>query len=331
MKRSRAALVTGLFLSSCNTAPTEAPVPVRPVHTYSIVARDLETGDLGVAVQSHWFRVGPLVPWAEAGVGAIATQSFVNPAFGPEGLALLGAGESAERVLAKLIESDPGEAVRQVAIVDASGRVAVHTGARCIAWAGHQVGEGYSVQANMMLNGDVVPAMAKAWEGTKGTLAERLLASLEAGQAAGGDIRGQQSAALLIVKGEASGRVWEDRAVDLRVDDHPRPVEELRRLYLVHLAYEHMNDGDEAMESGDMERALAEYASAARLQPQNVEIVFWHAFTLATNDRIDEAMPLFTRAFGDDANWLELLRRLPASELVTDDVVAEVVRRWEAR
>ena len=312
-----------LALPSCAATP-EAPVQ-RPVHTYSIVARDAETGELGVAVQSHWFSVGPLVPWAEAGVGAVATQSFVNPSFGPGGLALMKGGSSASEALAELIESDSGEAVRQVALVDARGRVAAHTGARRIPWAGHHLGEGYSVQANMMLNDRVVPAMARAFEESRGPLAARLIEALEAGQAAGGDIRGQQSAAVLVVRAEATGRSWEDRLVDLRVEDHPRPVKELRRLYVLHRAYAHMNAGDAAMEEGDMDRALAEYGRAAELVPEHVEIRFWHAFTLATGGRLEESLPLFRAVFEEDPNWRELLRRLPGVGMVEEATVEAVL------
>jgi len=225
-----------VLLAGCASAP-EAPLPmqtthssVRPVHTYSIVARDPKTGEMGVAVQSHWFSVGSIVSWAEAGVGAVATQSFVQPAYGPRGLLSMRSGVGAKEALKKLVAGDADEAVRQVAFVDAEGRVAAHTGARCIQAAGHHVGEGYSVQANMMLNADVVPAMARAFEGSAGrALAERLVLTLEAAQAAGGDIRGKQSAALLVVRAEATGNVWEDRLVDLRIEDHPTPVKEMRR------------------------------------------------------------------------------------------------------
>src|SRR5262245_35835865 len=244
------ALPAGLALlaAACVARGAPAPEPARPLHTFSIVARDPETGELGVAVQSHWFSVGTVVSWAEAGVGAVATQSFVNPAYGPDGLARMKQGASAPDALAELVAKDPGEAVRQVAFVDAHGHAAGHRGKNCIAAAGQHVGEGYSVQANMMENERVVPAMARAFEEEKGPLAERLLAALAAAQKEGGDVRGQQSAALLVVCGEASGHLWEDRLVDLRVEDHARPVEELRRLYGVHEAYEHMNAGDLAIE-----------------------------------------------------------------------------------
>src|ERR1043166_2213995 len=209
----------------------------RPVHTFSIVARDSVTGELGVAVQSHWFSVGSLVPWAEAGVGAVATQSFVDPAYGPLGLELMRAGKTARQALDGVLASDPGREVRQVAMVDAKGTVAAFTGSNCIPAAGHIEGEQFTVQANLMLNDKVWPAMAKAYRETKGDLASRLLAALDAAQAAGGDIRGTQSAAILIVRSKATGKPWMDRLVDLRVEDHPEPLKELRRLVQMRRAY----------------------------------------------------------------------------------------------
>lgn len=324
------ALLSSCPLSGCAGAPV-FDVPARPLHTFSIVARDPATGELGVAVQSHWFSVGSIVPWAEAGVGAVATQSFAEPAYGPRGLASMKAGKSAQDALDLLLATDERRAVRQVAFIDAAGRVATHTGERCIASAGHQAGEGYSVQANMMENERVVPAMAKAFETTSGPLAERLLAALDAAQEAGGDIRGQQSAALLVVRARASDAPWRDRLVDLRVEDAERPLVELRRLYRVHQGYEHMNAGDAALEKGDMPLALAEYAEAAALVPGNVEIVFWNAFTLATNGHVKDALPLFRRCFEADDNWLELLKRLPQAGLIEPTALESLLRELGAK
>ncbi len=290
----------------------------RPVHTYSIVARDAATGDLGVAVQSHWFSVGSIVTWAEAGVGAIATQSFVDPAYGPRGLELMKSGLSAEQALDALLLVDEGRDVRQVAFVDTSGRVAAHTGAKCIEAAAHHVGGGYSVQANMMLNDKVVPAMAKAYEETEGDLADRLMAALEAAQSVGGDIRGKQSAAMLIVKGESTRRQWADRVLELRIEDHPTPIAELHRLLGVHRAYEHMNAGDLAVEHDDLELAMAEYSQAAELLPGNVEVQYWAAVTLATSGKLDEAVPIFRTVFAADPNWVELTRRLVKPGIIPD-------------
>src|SRR5215204_2469846 len=200
---------------------------VRPVHTYSIVARDPDTGELGVAVQSHWFSVGPIVPWAEAGVGAIATQSFVDPSYGKNGLELMRAGKSAPDALKELLGKDEAREVRQVAMIDASGRVEAWTGKNDIQAAGHIVGNNFSAQANLMLNDKVWPAMARAFESTKGDLAEKMMAALDAAQEAGGDIRGKQSAALIVVTGKPTGRAWADRIFDLRVDDSIEPLKEL--------------------------------------------------------------------------------------------------------
>lgn len=302
-----------------------APAPPRPVHTYSIVARDPATGQLGAAVQSHWFSVGALVPWVEAGVGAVATQSFVDPSYGPLGLALMRSGRAAPDALAGLLAADGGREVRQVAMIDAQGRVAAHTGKRCIAEAGHRVGKDYSVQANLMASDRVWPAMAKAFEEAKGDLADRMLAALDAAQAAGGDIRGQQSAALVVVSGKPTGRPWEDRLFDLRVEDAPRPLEELRRLVGVARAYGHMNAGDLAVERQDVAAATREYGAAEKLLPGSAEVVYWHAVALAVAGRVDEALPLFARAFALDPSWRILTPKLPAAGLLPDD--AALLRR----
>jgi len=290
----------------------------RPVHTYSIVARDAATGEMGVAVQSHWFSVGSIVTWAEAGVGAIATQSFVDPAYGPRGLELMKSGLTAEQALEALLLVDEGRDVRQVAFVDTSGNIAAHTGAKCIEAAGHHVGDGYSVQANMMLNDKVVPAMAKAYESTDGDLADRLMAALEAAQSVGGDIRGKQSAAMLIVKAESTGQSWADRVLELRIEDHPSPIAELKRLLRVHRAYEHMNAGDVAVEHEDLELAMAEYGDAAELLPDNVEVQYWAAVTLATSGELDKSLPMFRQVFAADANWIELTKRLHKPGIIPD-------------
>jgi len=287
--------------------------------TFSIVSRDPKTGELGVAVQSHWFGVGTDVSWAESGVGAVATQAYADPSYGPKGLDLMRQGKSAPEALEQLIEADPQEALRQVAMVDAKGRVAVHTGRRCMDYAGHKVGEGYSVQANMMLNDTVLPAMAKAFEATYGDLADRMMAALEAAQKAGGDIRGKQSAAMLVVKGQPSGEPWADRVVDLRVDDHPEPIMELRRLLNVARAYKHMNAGDAAMEKNDVGKAMKEYNLAMRLAGGNMEMAFWSALTLTLKGNVSRALPMFRKVFSTDKNWIELLKRLPKTGMIPND------------
>ncbi|MCR4408189.1 MAG: DUF1028 domain-containing protein [Anaerolineae bacterium] len=285
-------------------------------HTYSIVARDPQTGEMGVAVQSHWFSVGSIVPWAEAGVGAIATQSFVNVSFGPRGLQLLREGRTAQEAVKELIDADEGRDVRQLAIVDSQGNVAAHTGVKCVPATGHHVGNNLSVQANLMLNDRVWPAMAKAFEASAGPLAERMVAALEAAQEAGGDIRGKQSAAILVVRARSTGRVWEDRLIDLRVEDHPEPVQELKRLLKVFRAYEHMNKGDLAMEKNDIDGALAAYGTANAMFPDNLEMKYWHAVALANLGKMEKALPLFREVFAKDRNWWMLTKRIPAVGLL---------------
>jgi uncharacterized Ntn-hydrolase superfamily protein len=306
-------------LALCILLAGSAVAAERPVATYSIVARDAATGELGVAVQSHWYNVGAVVPWAEAGVGAVATQSFTDPAYGALGLALMRGGKSAPDTLAALLTADAGRDVRQVGMVDAKGRVAAHTGASCIAAAGNLSGEGFTVQANLMDNAGVWPAMKAAYEGSTGDLADRMLAALEAAEAAGGDIRGRQSAAILVVRGTPSGQPWTDRRFDLRVEDHPQPLVELRRLLVLGRTYEHMNRGDELATQAKWDEAGREYAAAARLAPHIVELPFWHAVTLAAAGRLDEARPLFADVFAREPRWRELVPRLPAAELLPDD------------
>jgi uncharacterized Ntn-hydrolase superfamily protein len=293
--------------------------PLRPVHTFSIVARDPVTGEIGVAVQSHWFSVGPIVAWAEAGVGAVATQSFVDPAYGKLGLDLIRAGRSAPDALKALLAGDDARDVRQVAMIDTEGRVDAWTGAKDIQAAGHFVGKDFSVQANLMLNDKVWPAMAHAFETTKGDLATRMLAALDAAQAVGGDIRGRQSAALVIVAAKSTNRPWIDRIFDLRVDDSPEPLVELRRLVTLQRAYNHMNAGDLAVEKNDNEGALREYSAAEKLVPDNAEMIYWHAVALVNMKRVDESLPLFRKVFGMDKNWATLTPRLVKSGLLPDD------------
>lgn len=279
-------------------------------HTYSIVARDPETGEMGVAVQSHWFSVGSIVAWGEAGVGVVATQSFVNPSYGPKGLEMLRNGISPDEVVKYLTSTDGGRDVRQLAVLNVDGKVAAYTGKNCIPDAGHLTGNNYSVQANLMLNVKVWKAMSDAFESTKGELAERMVAALEAAQIEGGDIRGQQSASLLVVKGESTGKIWEDRLIDLRVEDHENPVGEIKRLLKVHRAYQHMNNGDVAVEHGDMQLAMKEYKAAEEMFPDNEEMNYWHAVTLTNNNMLDDALPIFKKVFAKSNNWRILTPRL---------------------
>ena len=293
--------------------------PRRPVHTYSIVARDPVTGDLGVAVQSHWFSVGSAVPWAEPGVGAVATQSFTEPSYGPLGLALMKAGKSAPEALRALLAADGDREVRQVAMVDAQGRAAAHTGTKCIQAAGHEVGEGFTVEANLMDQATVWPAMARAFRSAQGDLADRMLAALRAAQAEGGDIRGRQSAALLIVKGKASGQPWNDRLFDLRVEDSPDPLRELDRLIRLRRAYRYMDEGDGFVTAGKWGEAKSAYEAAARLAPGIWEMPFWQAVALASGGRWDEALPLFKRVFAAEPFWKRLVPRLAEVDQLPKD------------
>ncbi|MGH7566001.1 MAG: DUF1028 domain-containing protein [Gemmatimonadota bacterium] len=311
------ALAAGVPSQTLAQIPRE--IPLRPVSTYSIVARDPATGELGVAVQSHWFGVGAIVAFAEAGVGAVATQSFVDPSYGPLGLELMRVGRTAPEALAGLVEADPHPDVRQVAMIDAAGNVAAHTGENAIIAAGHHTGENYSVQANLMGSETVWPAMATAFESTEGDLADRMMAALEAAQAEGGDIRGRQSAALVVVSGKPTGRPWVDRVFDLRIEDHAEPLSELRRLLLLARAYREMNAGDEAMTINDVDAAVARYDAAATMFPESAEMVYWAGITLASVGRVDEALPRLERAFAADPGWAVLTARLPEAGLLPDD------------
>lgn len=308
-------ILSSITLLTCLTlAQTFYNPPL--AHTYSIVAVDSVTGEIGAAVQSHWFSVGSNVIWAEAGVGAVATQSFINVSFGPRGLQLLKEGKSPEEALKTLIDADEGRDFRQLAIIDAAGNSIAYTGKKCIPEAGDVHGSYFSAQANLMLKNTVWPAMKKAFLATKAPLAERLIAALEAAQAEGGDIRGRQSAAILVVKPKSSGKIWEDRLIDLRVEDNPQPVQELKRVLRMYRAYEHMNAGDLAVEKGDEVGALREYGAAEEMFPENLEMKYWHAVSLANMGELNEALPLFREIFEADPNWKILTPRLVAPGLL---------------
>ncbi len=315
--------------------------PLRPIHTFSIVAFDPATGEMGVAVQSHWFAVGGEVPWAEAGVGAVATQSFIDTSYGTLGLNMMRAGKTAPEALQGLLIADGACNVRQVAMVDAQGRVGTFTGAKDIQPAGGiagassggslpiqcgghpggilMTGKNYAVQANLMSNDKIWPAMSKAYESTQGDLAERMLAALDAAQSVGGDVRGRQSAALVIVPAKGTGKPWQDYLFNLRVDDSPEPLQELRRLVKLQRAYNHMNAGDKAVEVHDNAGALREYGAAEQLVPDNAEMMYWHAIALVNMGRLDDSLPLFKRVFALDRNWADLTPRLPKAGLLPDD------------
>lgn len=287
--------------------------------TYSIVARDPDTGEMGVAVQSHWFSVGPIVPWAQAGVGVVATQAMVEPAYGPRGLELMASGLTAPEALSRALADDDGAAVRQVAMLDVAGNVAAHTGDKTISAAGHALVPGSSCQANMMLEDTVWSAMAAAFASAHGDLADRLMAALRAAETEGGDIRGRQSAAILVVAAAATSSPWDDRLVDLRVEDHPAPLDELERLLRLHRAYFHMNEFDRRSEAGDHDGAWSEIAAAERYAPDNTELRFWKAVTLAEEGREPEARALLEQVYAVNPNWAELLRRLPGVDLAPAD------------
>ena len=285
-------------------------------HTYSIVARDPKTGEMGVGVQSHYFNVS-VVAWGESGLGVVATQSFINKSFGLRGLELLKQGNSPEEVLKILLSDDDGKDVRQVAILDVQGSVATHTGSKCIKYAGHKIGDNFSVQANLMLSDQVWPTMAEAYISYKNLpLPERIIKTLEAAESVGGDIRGMQSAALLIVGGEPIENKWEEPLIDLRVEDHKQPLKELNRLLKLYRAYEHMDYGDQAVEKDDVNKALKEYNAAMEMFPDNLEMKYWTAVSLANSQKLDDALQIFKDVFKKDNNWRLLTERLPEVELL---------------
>ncbi|MEJ7586450.1 MAG: DUF1028 domain-containing protein [Ferruginibacter sp.] len=281
-------------------------------HTFSIIARDSITGEMGVGVQSHWFSVGTAVPWAEAGVGVVATQSFVNKSYGAYGLELMKQGKTASEALQELLRKDAGREVRQVAMLDINGNVNAYTGKNCIDYANHIVESNFSVQSNMMLGKKVCAAMVNAYQaGSSRPLAERMLLAMEATQSVGGDIRGKQSAAILVVAGKKTDQPWNDRLIDLRVDDHRAPLVEMNRLLRLFRAYQHMDKGDLATEKNDMKLAMKEYETAMKMFPSNLEMKYWTAITLANNKNVKAASAMLQKIYKQDANWRELTRRLP--------------------
>ena len=292
-------------------------------HTFSIVARHPRSGQIGVAVQSHWFSVGSVVPWVQAGVGAVATQSMVEVNYGPHGLARMAAGEAPLDALTALLNLDESQALRQVAFVNAAGDIAVHTGSQCVAEANHCCGAGFSAQANMMRFPGVPEAMAadytKALEDESLDLAECLMRALEAAQAAGGDIRGMQSAAMRIASAEKQAQSWQGLAVDVRVEDHPQPLAELRRLVQINRAYTYMNLGDELLAVHQVEGALAAYQQAAEICPEIAEMPFWQAVSLVNIGNTAAALPIFTDVFSRDPLLAEMLLRLPPAGLIEAD------------
>jgi uncharacterized Ntn-hydrolase superfamily protein len=274
--------------------------------TYSIVAFDLETRECGVAVQSHWFSVGGMVSWAEPGIGAVATQAVVEPAYGPRGLERMRAGRTAPEALAELVAADELGPARQVAMVDAHGGIAAHTGSQCMPFAGQVVGHHHSCQANLMRTGEVWGAMSEAYLGASGSLAERLLDALDAGEAAGGDLRGRQSAAIL-VGGE--GESWQ-RLVDLRVEDHEDPLGELRRIARMNHSYKLMREGDETATAGDYLKATTFYVEAWERAPEYHELKFWASLALVERGEGERGAALLREAIDDHAGWRQMVDML---------------------
>ena len=294
--------------------------------TYSIVARDPETGRFGVAVQSHYLGVGPTVPWLEAGVGAVATQASVNISFGPIGLELLRSGRSAAEALASCLAGDPNPAVRQLAIVDAQGSAAAHTGTDCIRACGHEVGDGFSVQGNLLERDTCWPAMADAYRSSLAAgmpFVERLLRTMEAAEHEGGDVRGRQSAAIMIVGATVEPAAWRGRLMDMRIEDHPDPVPELRRIVEMQLAYNLLDDAGDAAAAG-MD-AEARYAEARRLSPGAYELVFWRAIELVGRGDLAGARSELKIAIAADPRWRTTLQHL--AQTSRDGITPEVAEQ----
>ena len=288
--------------------------------TFSIVAKDKKTGQLGVAVQSHWFSVGSVVSWARAGVGAVATQSMAEISYGPLGLELMSAGKSASESLRALLRADQKSETRQVAMVDREGKVATHTGSKCVPFAGHVLGNGFSCQANLMRNDTVWSKMADGFrENDAMELPERLVAALEAAQRAGGDVRGKQSAALLVVSHDVSPNSWSGRLVDLRVEDHRSPIPELKRLLRIQRGYEWANKGDELLNADKFDQSLEAYQKASGFAPEIEELQFWQAVSLVQSNRLNDAKPIFRKVFRKNKAWMQVVKSLPQVGMLRDD------------
>ena len=327
--RTTSLIVLGLLTALSNAQQLHNSIPL---HTFSIVARDSVTGEIGVAVQSHVFGVGRIVPWAEGGVGAVATQSFADPSYGYLGLQLMKSGKSAQQALDALLAADPEKESRQVAMIDTNGNVAVFTGSKCIDFAGHIKGIDYSVQANLMVSGDVWPAMAHAFESSREDLAGRMLAALDAAQAVGGDIRGQQSAAMVVVRRRSMNRPWYDKLIDIRVDDHPSPLSELRRLLQLRKSERQLTRASSSIAQKDLKSAQQQFELAVALNPQNVEARFWYAVELAQYGHLDLSIPVFRDVFSKEKHWYTLIPRLQkigmlASDSTVQRILATVPKR----
>ena len=296
--------------------------------TYSIVARDQKTGDLGVAVQSHYFSVGSVVTWARSGVGAVATQSMTEVSYGPLGLELMAGGKSANEALESLLRSDPRADTRQVGMVDSNGVASAHTGARCIASAGHVIGDQFSCQANLMSNDSIWGEMENAFKkNSEMELPERLVATLEAAEAAGGDARGKQSTALLVVSSKVYPNYWSGRVMELRVEDDPEPIPELKRLVQTKRAYEWVEKGDNLLALGKLEESMRAFKKAKDLAPGNEEIGFWVGITLiGSQNNQKDGREILRETFARNPNWINVTKSLiEKGYLPKDSVVSELV------
>lgn len=295
--------------------------------TYSIVAHDPQTGELGVAVQSRYFAAGRVVPWIEAGVGVIASQAFANAMYGHEGLRLLRAGQAPAAILGELVSRDAGASRRQVAMLDVQGRAAVHTGAGCVAAAGHAVGAHCAAQGNMLASSRVWPAMVEAFEGTRGAMADRLLSAMDAAEREGGDLRGRQAAGLLVAAGKPSGVARLDLCVDIRVDDHPDPVGEVRRLVHFARANERANRAMEKIQAGDFASALTDLDACIATHPDEPVFHFRRTLALLALDRPEEARAALHTARAAHPGWAELLLRFADAGIVplSRDALAPIV------
>jgi len=276
--------------------------------TYSIIGCDTETGEIGIGVQSRWFHAGQDVAWIEPGVGAVCTQAFVEPSYGPGGLELLRDGRAPADALAELTAADAGRDVRQVAIADLAGRFAQHTGARCVAAAGHVAGQSCCAQGNMLASDRCWGAMVAAFESSRGPLADRLLAALDAAEREGGDARGRQAARLLVRPTQPTGAPWSDRIVDLGVVDHPQPLAELRRLLVLHRAYDRLSRALDHAGAGDLDAAADEIDAAAALAPDDDQVAFWRSSILAGVGRPGDAVAAFHQAVRAHPGWPDYLR-----------------------
>jgi len=318
-----------LSLGLTQRSVAQAQEWTEPVATYSIVAIDRDANEMGVAVQSCYFVVGPTVIWVEPGVGAVATQAYVDVSYGPLGLALLRGGKTAPQALQALLEADPERELRQVAMVDVRGNVAVHTGKRATPAAGHRTGPDYSAQGNLLANERVWQAMGEAFEGTKGSLAERFLAALEAAEAEGGDLRCRQSAAMKIVRVRPEGADWQNVVLDLRVDDHPEPVRELRRLYKIWQGIRlFWFEAGRRMEQGDIDGAQRAFEQAVALAPEKTEWRFWHALRLIEHGRVQQGIEILKALVAREPQYRTLWERLPGTgRFRIDPQVWEQVRQ----